>query len=306
VGGQDSWTGTGFVHAVDTDRGSAAFLVTNKHVLDGADELTVAMMAGDDGRPAMGSVNRVTIGGFGPDAWRGHPDAAVDVAVMPLSAVLAEMVKINPGPGGSFYRSVPVEMMLTDAAAGELDAIEEIFFIGYPSGIYDRANFLPVARRGTTATPVAVDYEGHPAFLVDGSVFPGSSGSPVFLFDRGIRLPKAGGDIVIGGPARNLCLGVLAAVHTRSVEGEVSELPAARLTVSFDEPIDLGIVYKASAISDCVDLLLAAAGLARRPAAAAPTAEATEADAVLKEQAGAAILQSGVENTGDEERGTRG
>jgi hypothetical protein len=44
---------------------------------------------------------------------------------------------------------------------------------------------LPISprffRRGMTATPPQLDYCGRPTFLIDASVFGGSSGSPVFL-----------------------------------------------------------------------------------------------------------------------------
>ena len=41
---------------------------------------------------------------------------------------------------------------------------------------------MPILRRGTTATPIALNFEGRPEFLIDAAVYPGSSGSPVFVY----------------------------------------------------------------------------------------------------------------------------
>lgn len=71
-----------------------------------------------------------------------------------------------------------------------------------------------------------------------------------------------------------VCLGVLAAVHVRQVQGTVDVLPS-KLVTGFDEPIDLGIVYKARCIEDCVSQVLSGAGLV--PMASLPsTRSATE------------------------------
>src|SRR5437763_136516 len=38
---------------------------------------------------------------------------------------------------------------------------------------------------GVTANPLQADYDGRPVFLIDASVFPGSSGSPVVICNQG-------------------------------------------------------------------------------------------------------------------------
>jgi hypothetical protein len=184
----------------------------------------------------------------------GHPDAAVDVAVMPLSPVLEEMAK---GAAPPFFRSLGPEVLLTAANAKELDAIEQILFVGYPNAIFDTKNFTPVARHGATATPIQLDYRDEPAFLVDAAVFPGSSGSPVFLYDAGTYRTRDG-NVNVG--SRFMLLGVLAAVHTAQVAGHVVTLPAQQ-TVKLESPIGLGIVFRAETIDACVTALLEKYGI---------------------------------------------
>lgn len=254
---ETSWTGTAFVYGVDTEGGTVLMLVTNKHVLAGAMRLSARFIArGEGDSPALGEA--VVITGDLPDSsWTGHPDAAVDVAVLPLASVLDQAERQNFPP--VFFRTVGAEVALTRTVETELDAFEELVFIGYPRGIYDSVNLTPVARRGVTATPIALDYEGKPAFLVDGSVFPGSSGSPVFIANAGTYSNREGG-IVVG--SRLLFLGVIAAVHVRPVLGRLIELPTAT-GVETQETLDLGIVFKARAVDECVDGLLATHGLRR-------------------------------------------
>jgi hypothetical protein len=91
-----------------------------------------------------------------------------------------------------------------------LDAVEEVLFIGYPCGIWDARNLLPIVRRGITATPIYIDFSGRKQFLIDASVFPGSSGSPVFIYNAGIYWDKKSGSTVVGH--RLFFLGILSEV----------------------------------------------------------------------------------------------
>jgi hypothetical protein len=270
TGGNGSWQGTGFFHAANTDRGQVDLLVTNEHVLEDATSIDVRLIAANDDGPQLGQALNFGYRNWSDSLWKGHPDPRVDVAVLPIRPALDQLLEAGKR---AFYRMVPPSMMLNDADLDELDALESVVFIGYPSGIYDTVHLTPVARQGMTATPIMVDYLGLPAFLIDASVFPGSSGSPVFKFDRGIRTTKQGKTLFNATSA--VLLGVLAAVHVRTVDGHVTEIATA-LEVTFDEPIDLGIVFRASAVTTCVDALLADHGLVRVAGDAPP--EPTEPD----------------------------
>jgi hypothetical protein len=127
-------------------------------------------------------------------------------------------------------------------------------FIGYPNGIYDEHNLLPIVRRGITATPPAADYEGKRQVLIDASVFPGSSGSPVFVWDpRGVASHETGGRIV----GRSLyLLGVLSAVFFQEDTGRIEQvtIPTRQEPVAiFNRTIDIGVVLKASLIMETVE-----------------------------------------------------
>lgn len=230
--GPDGTTsGTGFIYAVETNQGTAHFLVTNKHVLDAAGPTLVIQLiaATHDDKPDYGQTVKVGLSDT-PASRVDHPRPEVDVSLIPFSNVLSQL------PKPPFFRSIPESVALTPQLADVMvDALEEVIFVGYPNNIYDSANFTPVARSGMTATPIAIDFGGLPMFLIDASVFPGSSGSPVFLYDKSGSFKTKQGDVQIGG--RFIFLGVLAAVATRTVEGTVVELPT-RNAERFAEPID--------------------------------------------------------------------
>jgi hypothetical protein len=139
-----------------------------------------------------------------------------------------------------------------------LDALEPVTFIGYPNGIWDSKNLLPIARRGMTASPISVDFENTPRFLIDASVFGGSSGSPVFLLNQGVYTDKTGGTII---GSRLLFVGVIAAVFFRTQFNQVVAVPIptqVQPMVQQQEMIDLGIVFKARTVIETVEAFLKA------------------------------------------------
>jgi hypothetical protein len=224
-----SSTGTGFVYQVPLRRDqNAAFLVTNKHVIAGAERVDMRLHAAEgpgNAEVKLGTVHDVSWPN--PENYFfGHPDSDIDVTVCPLGPAINALAAQDDFV---FYRSLAPDIAADDSKFEELDAIEEITFLGYPNGLYDHANYLPLGRRGHTATPPMVDYEGKPIFLVDASVFPGSSGSPVLIANSGTFAAR-GGAAMAG--TRVLLLGVLAAVYQRQVP--VLELPTRMRSVVSD------------------------------------------------------------------------
>jgi hypothetical protein len=179
----DSWTGTGFVYRVpiEDEEGDALFLVTNKHVALDADRVQVRFISGSDAdftAPRLGSCETIVLS---RNFFYGHPDDDIDVCVAPISQPVREL----HAEGRFVYFKTIVDTTAFDALDdGAVNAIEAVTFVGYPDGLFDSHSYLPIARHGYTATPPAVDYEGKPQFLIDASVFPGSSGSPVVIAEQ--------------------------------------------------------------------------------------------------------------------------
>jgi hypothetical protein len=250
-------TGTGFIYAVDTGPNERAqFLVTNKHVIEDSTSATIRFIAGHDPemtRPALGVTHTVNVHEV-ETVFTGHPDPAIDVAIAPITPWLTLLEQQGHHV---FLRSINPALAMSESDGELLDAVEPITFVGYPNGLYDEVNFLPIARRGFTATPPMVDYGGEPVFLIDASVFPGSSGSPVLVADAGAFSIRGGG-VQLGN--RTIFLGILAAAHQRAVP--ILQRIAAAGSFVYDG-IDIGVVYKARAIDETVDLVFEHHGVER-------------------------------------------
>lgn len=245
-------SGTGFLLSEERPDGrTAILLVTNKHVIAGADTVTLHLIAAGPGAtPALGHSLTLTCH---PDQFTGHPDPEIDIAMLGIGGALQQLVDEGTP---AFLRTVSPSMCATREVLDDYEPIEPVTFIGYPNGLYDSASLLPIVRQGYSATAMNIDYEGEPIFLIDASVFPGSSGSPVFLVPRP-SAPDKRGNITIGGPARPpILLGIVAAVHQRQVPVVLStSTPGVPMV---NELIDLGIVYKASAIHSLATQMISA------------------------------------------------
>jgi len=234
------------------------FVVTNKHVIKGVIKgkflISRANAAGDG--PELGAPLTVQ---FTEAEFLGHPDPNVDVAVMNISQALNDL---NDNGRPVFIRTLMKENFPTAEHFDKfIGPMEEIVFIGYPSGMWDSVNFSPISRRGMTATPCYVDFEGTKTFLIDASVFPGSSGSPVFIYYAGGH-PDKEGNLYAGN--RVHFLGVISSVYQRNEQGDIRvvEVPTAqRAYAEIKQMIDIGVVFKWVTISEAVDNYMVVHGM---------------------------------------------
>lgn len=239
--------GTGFVVAHQCVHGLRRFIVTNRHLVEGVRSGGLVFTQGRDGMPLIGTRFELEIEEF-PHAWFLHPDPTMDLAIVPLAPL--ERAAREQG-ARLYYHAIDTALVPDVATVSTFDALEEILFIGYPNGVWDHVNLLPIQRRGTTATPIGVDFEGQPEFLIDAAVYPGSSGSPVFL------LRPEGGPL--GAPMRAplYFVGVIAAVFFREEENQLvpGPVPAGQscAMVRQSEMIDLGLVIKAGAVVTLIE-----------------------------------------------------
>ena len=110
---------------------------------------------------------------------------------------------------------------------------------------------MPIFRRGITATHPNLDWNGKPEFLIDAACFPGSSGSPVFLYNQVGYATKSGGMTI--GPSRLKLIGILYAGPQHTISGEIKivTIPTQNVPVAISSiPNNLGIVIKATKLED--------------------------------------------------------
>lgn len=249
-------TGTGFLYNAGRGDESIPVLVTNKHVVDGATRGAIRLIGGAGGEPDYGNPAEVVYDGFA-DPWVGHPNADVDVAAMFVGPTMNQVA--NAGRE-LFFRYIDPGMAPSDDVLQDLDAVEPITFVGYPNGLYDAQHHTPIIRQGHTATPIQLPWNGSPTFVVDASVFPGSSGSPVFIVQSGTW--REGNTTVMGGGTRVFFVGVVAAVMIQADTGQLV-VPTGQPVVQLKQMLDLGIVYNWRAVEETVDALAVARGVDR-------------------------------------------
>ncbi len=248
-------TGTGFFFTFKVDdKTNIPLIITNKHVINNSTVGTfVLTKSNEQGEPLLGQTERVVFENF-ESLWIKHPEENVDLAVFPI----AELYRQAEAQGVKFFAPpIGEDLLSTSEKLADLSGLENITMIGYPNGIWDEKNNMPIVRRGITATNPKHDYNGLPIFVIDCACFPGSSGSPVFIFDQGGYL-DARGNLNLGG-GRLILLGVLFAGPQHVAEGEIRtiEVPLAQIPISLSKiPNNLGFVVKAQKIADFKKLLL--------------------------------------------------
>lgn len=198
-------TGTGFLFSVrESETESIPLLITNYHVLKDAMLGFVELHIGEKGFPIDKTI-RVQ---FDKSIIDGNKLGKLDLIAVPLAGTFNDFQNRNIE---IFFRTVDQNMVPTKEQEDKLSAIENITFIGYPSGLYDEKNKISIIRQGITATPIWNDFKGEEVFLIDAGVFPGSSGSPVFIYNQGTYPVKDG--IALG--SRLIFVGVLSKTMLR-------------------------------------------------------------------------------------------
>jgi len=193
-GGAPISTGTGFMFAFaqDGDR-SVPCIVTNKHVVEGADMIRARLHFGKGDEPSGEFVNcDFDISGGVPFS---HPNPDIDLCAF----AYADIIRQADSQGKTlFFRQLDMSLVPEDGDWSFFDALEEVTMIGCPNGLADEVNNLPISRRGITATSLGKNYNGKPEFMVDMACFPGSSGSPIFIYDRNGFLDRKSNSYNIG------------------------------------------------------------------------------------------------------------
>ena len=207
---------SGFIFSFCYDeksRSGVQSLVTNRHVLKDCKKIRIIFTAkNEDGTPNHGKNIPVVLN---TSESTFHPNPNIDLAILPLGATIISLVRQNKEPFFTFVDSSHIPS--ADEWNG-LNAIEGITMVGYPQGLRDAVNNLPVVRQGITGTNPKYDYQGCAQFLMDMACFPGSSGSPVFLYNEGTFYDRSKNTIAIG--SRMKLLGIQFSAPVASTRAE--------------------------------------------------------------------------------------
>lgn len=250
-----SGTGTGFFFEFlkNEENGThVPVVITNKHVINGATKgRLIITKANENNEPLDTQHFEVYFDDF-EALWQKHPDHDVDLCAMAIAPFLREAE--NRGEK-LFYISLDKSLLPTSQQLLDFSALEEILMVGYPNGIWDYINNKPILRKGVTATHPNYDYCGKKEIMIDAACFPGSSGSPVFIFNEGGYRDKRGNTYM--GSSRIILLGTLYAgpQHTAQGDIEIINVPTDSRPVSISRiPNNLGLVIKSERILELENL----------------------------------------------------
>lgn len=251
--GQSS-SGTGFLFAFFKSAGrEVQAIVTNKHVVAGAEKGWFRWtLRNSAGGPDYGKFHDVVYEKDFESGWFPHPDPAVDLTIFPLGNTFETLATAGKSTYAIFADEASIP---ADETFKELLPLEDVLVVGYPDGISDIRNNIPVFRRGITATPANIDFEGRKEFLIDAAIYPGSSGSPVFVYNQGSWLNR-NNQVQLG--TRLMLVGIVYAVAQHSVSGDLMIVPApTQKQISVSQiPNNLGLCIKSSRILEFEPLIM--------------------------------------------------
>lgn len=207
--------GTGFIVAVENETGTIPFIVTCAHCLADANSVSLTCVSAlKNDQPDLGNVQSWTLDQSLLNLVSRHP--TLDIAAIPFGPIANKAAEAGRP---IFHRQLSCDNFIPDAQREQLTAFESIVFAGYPLGLYDSKNALPLLRVGWTASPLWSNFEQEPRFLIDAEVFSGSSGSPVFILNEG-AYPTPDG-LTVG--VRFHLVGMISQSMNTNVVGEPSQ-----------------------------------------------------------------------------------
>ena len=199
----ESATATSFFYKFYKNDGERIVLITNKHVLNDIKEITFFLHSSFE---APGITRKFTLSGN--DLGRiivNHP-SSFDICALDIDKYLYN----------DAYYCLEQKNIIDFNEAEENNIMENIFIVGYPIGLEDNLNKLPIFTTGTTATSLKIDYNGLPMMVINAFALPGSSGSPVFIKKNNdvklIGIISSGNLLMENIPVDNLCYAIKASL----------------------------------------------------------------------------------------------
>lgn len=240
-------TGTGFFYKFNIpDQYELPVIVTNKHVIQDSARM---MFRFHFGRHKKGKLKPSgEYGEFFFDQTLAHvvdhPDSSVDLCAIAIDPAMLSGLDEEKS---IYFEALDASILPNNETLSRLDAAEEIYMIGYPNSLWDEVNNFPIFRKGITATHPAIDFNGKTEFVVDIACFPGSSGSPILMIEKGTESFKMPNMYL--GLTQIIFLGILYSgpVFLDTADITIQETPVTRIPIArLKTMIHLGYAIKST------------------------------------------------------------
>jgi V8-like Glu-specific endopeptidase len=226
-------------------------IVTNKHVVRDAKNGRFIFTLSDNNGDPSSQLLKYELNNF-EQQWIMHPENNVDLCILPIGQFLQDFSSKGQA---IFYIPIGTDIIPKKEVLDRLSAIEDIVMVGYPNGLWDSVNNLPILRKGITATHPNKDYNGAKEFMIDAACYPGSSGSPVFIYNEGTYSDGPGN---IRLSSRILMVGVLYAGPQFTATGDIHvvNIPTSNKPIVLSRiPNNLGLIIKSEKLLDFEGIL---------------------------------------------------
>ena len=222
--------GTGFFYGFEIELESETkipvlLLLSNAHVFeDSESQMTINVnKRKEDGSPDHGNTKKMMFPKL-EDLYYRHPNKNVDLATIDVTRLLYDP--------SLYFKNVWEELLTPINYDVDVVLGQDVLFVGYPRGHYDKVNNLPLARRGILSSMPNVNFGGEEQLVIDAEVFEGSSGSPVFVEINGKY--KLLGVLRASLPTVEVCVG-------------------PNMSVQIKQHIGLGLVIKQGRVRELID-----------------------------------------------------
>lgn len=241
--------GTGFFFQFSVASGNVLFIVTNNHVVEGARSISfrVSLLDSND-IPLPNQYEDFHIENVYQNTIP-HPEADTDLCLVNVG-IIDQQIK---GRNVNLAMAPMAESTIPQKELEMFKPIEDIYMVGYPIGLSDEINNLPLVRKGITSTPFYISHNGKSEFLIDCACFPGSSGSPVVILNEG-SFSFRDGKVLTGN--RFFLTGILYSGPQFGANGQVEKYNIPMIqNVSINIPMNLGYCVQAKKLLEFKPLI---------------------------------------------------
>ena len=149
------------------------FLVTNRHVFDGRNIVSLRFNTDDGKQKIFDQPLKLPDGNL---LWLAHPDPKIDLAVLSINPTVLKENNIKP-----VFISEEMFGYSKDFESIGIAVGDDVYAIGFPMGIAGEEQNYPCVKAGLISRIDQEIIKNRKAFIIDSSIFPGNSGGPVIL-----------------------------------------------------------------------------------------------------------------------------